>query len=191
MDDSERSYGYSEDIYHGRRGPGGEYGTILWDTDAGLYYPRQPHHQRSYEYGPEESLGQPEEGELSPEERALQIRGSRRGGGLPPEVPGRPYDYGRSGYGEVDSFTWVDRGPYVGRGPSGYQRPDARIHEDVCDRLTAHGEIDASRVEVRVDHGEVTLSGTVPDRRTKRLAEDVVDRVRGVSDVHNRLRLER
>jgi osmotically-inducible protein OsmY len=42
---------------------------------------------------------------------------------------------------------------------------------------------------VRVDAGEVTLDGTVPDRRTKRLAEAVVDQVRGVVDVHNRLKL--
>lgn len=37
----------------------------------------------------------------------------------------------------------------------------------------------------------MTLEGTVPDRRTKRLAEAVADSVRGVQDVHNRLRLER
>src|SRR5882672_12103971 len=35
-------------------------------------------------------------------------------------------------------------GPYVGYGPRGYQRTDERIHEDVCERLTAHGALDAS-----------------------------------------------
>jgi osmotically-inducible protein OsmY len=33
------------------------------------------------------------------------------------------------------------------------------------------------------------LTGTVSDRRTKRLAESVAESVRGVVDVHNQLRL--
>jgi hypothetical protein len=193
MDDSERSYGYSQDIYHGRRGPGGRYGRPYRDYDAGPFYPEdRPHFQRSYEYGPESSTGETEGGELAPEEAAIRIRG---GGELDTRPRGRMggrYDYGRgSSYGEVESFTWDIEGPYRGRGPRGYKRSDERIHEEICDRLEAHGQIDASDVEVKVEGCEVTLTGTVPDRRTKRLAESVAESVRGVVDVHNQLRLGR
>jgi hypothetical protein len=82
-----------------------------------------------------------------------------------------------------------DNGPFAGRGPKGYQRSDERIREDVNDRLTDHPAIDATEIEVRVTAGEVTLSGTVESRRVKRLAEDIVDSVRGVRDVHNELRV--
>ena len=41
--------------------------------------------------------------------------------------------------------------------------------------------------EVRVENGEVTLTGTVEDRHAKRLAEDLAERSLGVADVHNQL----
>ena len=41
-----------------------------------------------------------------------------------------------------------------------------------------------------MEQREVTLTGTVPDRRTKRLVERVAESVRGVADVHNQLRLK-
>jgi osmotically-inducible protein OsmY len=77
-----------------------------------------------------------------------------------------------------------------GRGPKGYQRSDTRIHEDVCDRLT-YSDVDAENIEVRVSAGEVTLSGAVRDRWDKRRAEDLVEEVSGVRDVHNNIRVER
>lgn len=78
---------------------------------------------------------------------------------------------------------------YVGLGPRGYQRTDERILEDVCVRLTDHPYIDASDMEVHVENGEVTLSGTVDSRGSKRLAEEVAESASGVKDVHNRLRV--
>ncbi len=83
------------------------------------------------------------------------------------------------------------RGPYVGYGPRGYPRTDERIHEDVCERMTAHGDLDASDIEVSVTGGEAMLSGTVATRSQKRLAEDIADEVTGVTEVHNRLRVQR
>jgi hypothetical protein len=82
-------------------------------------------------------------------------------------------------------------GSFAGRGPRNYQRSDDRIREDVNERLTADARIDASDIEVRVQNGEVTLSGTVNDGRTRRLAEEIIEDMPGVRDVHNDLRVNR
>lgn len=82
MDDSERSYGYSEDIYHdGARND-----------------------ERSYEYGPEG--GVEDNAELAPEEAAIRVEGGEEGEVTPdPDAP--EYDYGREGtYATAESFTW-------------------------------------------------------------------------------------
>jgi hypothetical protein len=86
MDDSERSYGYSKDIYHGK------------------------HNEQSYEYGAE---GDPGAEALSPEEEAMHVVEGLK---PPPETEADTaggYDYDRRGSAaEVDSFTWnVDSPP--------------------------------------------------------------------------------
>src|SRR5947199_3867565 len=93
---------------------------------------------------------------------------------------------GGSGGREV----WSE-GPHAGRGPKGYQRSNERIHEEVCEVLTRHGHVDARDIEIRVEDGEVTLEGTVGSRREKRLAEEAVENLSGVKDVHNHLRIDR
>lgn len=104
---------------------------------------------------------------------------------------------GYSGGFSNQNYSWRTRGeqnretgPYSGRGPRGYQRSDERLFEEVCDLLTEHGDIDASDIEVRCESGEVILEGTVPDRQTKRLAEDIAESARGVHDVRNNLRIQ-
>jgi osmotically-inducible protein OsmY len=83
------------------------------------------------------------------------------------------------------------RGAYRGRGPRNYRRSDDRICDDVNDRLTDHPFLDAYNIDVKVTTGEVLLSGTVKDRFSKRLAEDIAEDVPGVQNVENRLRVER
>lgn len=80
---------------------------------------------------------------------------------------------------------------YRGRGPRGYVRSDERIREDIHDRLTDDWRIDASDIEVEVSNGEVTLSGEVHSRGDKRLAEDIVEDVSGVTHVQNNLRVKK
>jgi hypothetical protein len=80
-------------------------------------------------------------------------------------------------------------GGHRGIGPQGYVRSDERIREDVCERLTLHDAIDASRIEVGVSEGVVTLGGDVPERYMKHLAEDAVFETVGVKDVDNALRV--
>ena len=80
-------------------------------------------------------------------------------------------------------------GRHVGRGPRDYRRPDRRIFEDVCEWLGEDPRVDARRISVQVRAGDVTLEGTVSDRRARRLAEDIAGAVPGVRDVFNRLRV--
>ena len=98
----------------------------------------------------------------------------------------------RIGEGIRNFFAGGDeRGPHAGKGPKGYRRSDDRIREDVCDRIASWGWVDASDVEVRVQEGEVTLSGQVGARRDKRLLEEMIEGVPGVLDVHNQIRVRR
>jgi BON domain-containing protein len=103
------------------------------------------------------------------------------------------HGHGPSGQGVDRGFSaagsWM-AGPHSGRGPQGYQRSDARIEEDVCEHLTHHGMLDATGIQVQVEKGEVTLTGTVESRQAKRLAEDILDGISGVRDIHNQLRVQ-
>lgn len=83
------------------------------------------------------------------------------------------------------------QGGHRGRGPRGYQRSDQRILDEVCDALHDDDYVDAQDMEVRVENGEVILTGTAPDRFTKRRAEEIADHCPGVHDVHNQLRVKR
>ena len=107
---------------------------------------------------------------------------------------------GQRGPGESRGFYEDDRGTthqfahrqemnYSGRGPKGYRRSDERIREEICDRLTDDWRVDATEVEVTVNNGQVTLAGSVHSREEKRKAEDLVEAIAGVQDVHNTLRI--
>lgn len=81
-------------------------------------------------------------------------------------------------------------GEHRGRGPKNYARSDARILEDVNDRLSDDSWLDASEIEARAENGEVTLTGTVRSRDDKRRAEDLAEQVSGVKHVQNNLRVQ-
>ncbi|MBA3893286.1 MAG: BON domain-containing protein [Gemmatimonadales bacterium] len=100
--------------------------------------------------------------------------------------------YGQGAYGQGIRYTSaIIIGRFAGRGPKGYRRSDDRIREDVSEELTRHPEIDASDIDVKVESGEVTLTGKVEDRQQKRLAEDLAERCSGVNDVHNQLKVDK
>jgi osmotically-inducible protein OsmY len=82
-------------------------------------------------------------------------------------------------------------GYHRGKGPKGYTRSDQRIQEDVCDRLSDDDRLDATNIEVKVAEGEVILTGSVNDREQKRRAEDLVERISGVRDVENHIKVKR
>jgi hypothetical protein len=124
----------------------------------------------------------------------------RRGDG------GRQRDWARGGmdydYDEWDDWDdfgdttwtyteyWFVPGPFTGRGPVGYQKSDDRIREEINERLTHHGQIDARKLDVEVNNGEVVLKGEVEDRRSKRLAEDIACSIMGVDDIQNQIRVK-
>lgn len=113
----------------------------------------------------------------------------------------RSHEFNRSPYYQEDFGSKNKEGTFesmkesvknfFGKGPKGYKRSDERIREDVCEALYRHPHIDASNIEVSVKDGTVTLLGTVDDRQTKRLAEDVVEDCPGVSNVSNQILVSR
>jgi hypothetical protein len=80
---------------------------------------------------------------------------------------------------------------YRGRGPKGYSRSDERIREEISERLMEDPDIDASEIDVQVKDGEITLSGTVDSRQTKRQVEDLCEDALGVKNVQNNLRVKK
>ena len=113
--------------------------------------------------------------------------------------------YGETSYGQRSGSTRAgsmrgegeggsggrSRGQHSGRGPKGYKRSDDRIRDEVNDQLMDSGDIDPSDVEVSVDDGVVTLTGTVEDRRDKYEMEQLASSVLGVQDVVCQIRVKR
>lgn len=100
-------------------------------------------------------------------------------------------EFETSGNYREPPYDYAKRGGFAGRGPKGYTRTDDRIREDICERLSWNDEVDATEIDVKVENGEVSLEGSVETRHMKRVAEDLVERVPGVVDVNNRVRVRR
>ena len=82
-------------------------------------------------------------------------------------------------------------GGMAGRGPKNYRRSDERVREEINDRLTEDDYVDASDIEVSVEDGVITLSGTVSSLLQKRRAAYIAERVSGTHDVLNEIRVRR
>lgn len=129
--------------------------------------------------------------------------GSEVAGTVPPEsgaIPvaagpgyqgfGGSAGYSGNGVGGI-SGGYTDAGyPGLSWTPPPETRHDDRIHDDVRDRLSLSEDVDASQIEVEVQAGSVTLTGSVENRHMKQLAGDIAEAVPGVSSVHNRLHVE-
>jgi BON domain len=105
---------------------------------------------------------------------------------------GQPDTYGSAGFRQQGKRYWFDvgdeRGQFRGTRPRGYERSDERLRELICERLT-DADIDATDIEVKVAQGTVTLEGSVRARWMKHQAEDLIDDLGGVKDIHNQLRV--
>lgn len=177
----------------------GEYDPYSSSEYSDSYYgPADDYARRSYSTGYNRSETDP----TPPENRPI--------GGVVGRVPPAHWSSNQL-YGNVQSYgelhpgepSWADLGASSvhpgeggitearqslrGRGPRGYKRSDERIKEIICEHLTEHPYIDASDIEVEVIDGEVRLTGSVSDRRAKRLVEEVVADCSGDAPIDNRL----
>jgi hypothetical protein len=115
----------------------------------------------------------------------------------PRKAHGDPFGYdGQGGYGDFREGAEraageprQSRGGHRGRGPKAV-RQDSSIADEVYFRLTEDGYVDGSEILVNVENGVVTLTGEVPERRMKHRAEDLVAEIRGVRELHNRIRVD-
>jgi osmotically-inducible protein OsmY len=109
---------------------------------------------------------------------------------------------GQEGLGFPGEHTWGE-GQYTGerraeqgrrqtgRDKRGRRRPDETLAQEIHEILTKDPELDTTEIEVEVEDGAVTLNGVVNSSDAKLLAEELVDSLAGVREVHNRLRVER
>jgi osmotically-inducible protein OsmY len=109
---------------------------------------------------------------------------------------------GQEGFGNPGEQTWgeeqyeAERREEQGRrqierGPRGRRRSDESLAQEIREILTNDPELNATDIEVEVEGGAVTLSGAVDEPDAKLLAEELVESLPGVREVHNRLRVER
>ena len=139
-------------------------------------------HGANYGYGPER-YGSDDRSGYRGERDYGADHGRRRG------FMERAGDEVASWFGDEEAEQRRAMDEHRGKGPRGYRRSDARIEEDVNDRLSDDPLLDASNVSVTVKEGEVTLDGFVSSRWDKRRAEDLTDDVSGVRHVQNNLRV--
>lgn len=114
----------------------------------------------------------------------------------PRKAHGDPFGYeGQGGYGDFrEGVEHAQAAPrqakgHRGRGPKAV-RQDSSIADEVYFRLTEDEHVDASEILVNVENGVVTLTGEVPERRMKHRAEDLVSEIRGLRELHNRIRVD-
>jgi len=75
----------------------------------------------------------------------------------------------------------------AGKGPRGWTRDDARLIEEVSERLMQDRLLDPRGIEVSADDGQVTLEGHVPRAADIALAVMLARQTAGVRDVVNNL----
>ena len=109
---------------------------------------------------------------------------------------------GQEGLGKTEERTWGEeqfRGErreeqerrQAERGQWARRRPDDTLAQEIREILANDPELDATEVEIEVEGGAVTLSGVVDESDAKLLAEELVETLPGVREVHNRIRVER
>jgi hypothetical protein len=199
--DGEQSFGQDYDRGYGRRDYGqqggrqmrdrwqqqgrgqsgrGQYGTAGMRSDYGTNYDYEDDYNRSQWRG---GRGQNRDFDMRDRDYDRGYVGYDREGAFYQDLD-EPYTY------EYWEF-WMVPGEFSGVGPESYHRSDERLHEEVCERLTRHGRIDARNIEIEVKEGEIVLRGDVASREMKRMAEDVAESVSGQKEVRNEIKVRK
>jgi hypothetical protein len=105
--------------------------------------------------------------------------------------PGRmAYDYGHSDIHDHDHRTYPTRNDFTGKGPLHSRRDPSRLYEEVCEQLYLSPDVDATEIKVSIDDRTVILEGFVDSRFSKKCTERTIEKISGVSDVINKLRIK-
>jgi hypothetical protein len=157
---------------HGNQYLGGQYrgGNLESSQFGGMYVGEYGGRATGYSEGQHNQMG--------------GMSGGHSGGWSGTGMPSGGYGGGMGSY----SGGLGGSGRHSGRGPKNWQRSDERIREDANERLTDHPHVDATEIDIQVKNGEVTITGTVEDRQSKRMVEDLIEGISGVREVHNQLR---
>jgi osmotically-inducible protein OsmY len=93
------------------------------------------------------------------------------------------------GYGLTRAASDLVRGALGSerRGDGDYILPDERARQAGCALLAADSELDATKIELRVLSGELTLSGSVPSEPMKARAAQICSAIAGIRKVENEL----
>lgn len=92
--------------------------------------------------------------------------------------------------GQGDAEVWLVPGPFSGLGPQGYDAAGGPLGAAVYERLTQHGHVDATHIEITLEGDQVRLGGPVDSEATKRLAVEAVRSVPGVGGVEDLLEVQ-
>lgn len=75
------------------------------------------------------------------------------------------------------------------RQSAGYSRSDDRLREDIAECMTYDSLLETAEIEVKVEEGQVTLTGTVASKGESLRAQELAAQVHGVKAVRNSLRV--
>lgn len=105
----------------------------------------------------------------------------------PHDYHGREFSY----RAQIESGANAPMKSYAGYGPKHYTRSDERIEEELCERLKKDIYIDASDIDLTVSNGVVRIFGTVPARYHKFEIEDMAEKIPGVVEIDNDIRVKK
>lgn len=94
---------------------------------------------------------------------------------------------GQEGFAGSDERAWGEAEYRADSPPTGRRRSDEALTREIYEILTEDPELAARDIGVAVDGGAVTLTGIVADAEAKLLAEELVESVAGVREIHNEL----
>ncbi|MBO9716152.1 MAG: BON domain-containing protein [Pseudoxanthomonas sp.] len=184
-------YAADEQRWTGQGGAEGDYGLDSGDYGRGQRYMRGDLRRAAPRYGGQDA-GWRGQRDYDRGREYGGSYGSHRDMGQDIGAGGGSYGAAREAYAQDARGTGGGErqgASFRGHGPRNYTRSDARITEDLNERLTDDPSFDAGGIEVSVKDGVATLSGSVDSRWMKHRAEDIAEACSGVKDVDNRIRV--